>query len=111
MKIRFLITLMAIVFTVGACAPTFNVTLGQMPSQDPRSKIETGKTTKGEIVELYGEPDFTGVDEEGFAKWTWTHLGVEVKGGKEATITSFFNLEVSFDGEKVRNYSYSRKAE
>jgi outer membrane protein assembly factor BamE (lipoprotein component of BamABCDE complex) len=110
MKTRFLIALTAMVFTIGACAPTFNVTLGQMPSQDPGSKIEAGKTTKDEIVKLYGKPDFTGIDEDGFVKWTWTHLGVEVREGKEATITSFFNLEVSFDEDLVESYSYSRKA-
>ena len=94
-----------------ACAPTFNVTMGNMPTQDPGARIEADMTTKAEIVELFGQPDFTGIDSDGLQEWTWTHLGVEVKGGKDASITSFFNLEVSFDGELVSSYSYSRKAE
>lgn len=106
-----LITLLltAVIFAA-ACAPTFNVTLGNMPAHDPGAKIEAGMTTKAEIVQLYGEPDFTGINEDGLPKWTWTHMGVEATPGKDATITSFFNLEVSFDGELVKSYSYSRKA-
>ena len=73
--------------------------------------IKVGMTTKAELVELFGQPDFTGVDADGLLQWTWTHLGVEVKAGKDASITSFFNLEVSFEGDLVSSYSYSRKAE
>jgi len=111
MKTRLLILLAAILLILAACAPTFNVTMGNMPTQDPGAKIEAGMTTKAEVVQLFGQPDFTGIDADGLLKWTWTHLGVEVKEGKDASITSFFNLEVSFDGELVGSYSYSRKAE
>lgn len=111
MKTRLLILLSMILLATVACAPTFNVTMGNMPTQDPGAKIEAGMTTKAEVVELFGQPDFTGVDADGLLKWTWTHLGVEVKAGKDASITSFFNLEVSFDGELVSSYSYSRKAQ
>jgi hypothetical protein len=109
MKIRTLILSGTMIFVFGACAPTFNVTLGNMPAQDPGAKIEAGMTTKAEIVQMFGQPDFTGVDEEGLPKWTWTHMGIKATPGKEATITSFFNLEVSFDGELVNSYSYSKK--
>ena len=94
-----------------ACAPTFDVTVGSMPAYDPGSKIDPGVTTKTEVINLFGQPDFTGVDKDGLLQWTWTHLGIKATPGKEATITSFFNLEVSFDGEKVSSYSYSKKAE
>lgn len=110
MKTRIFLSLTAIVFSLAACAPTFNVTLGNMPTHDPGARIEAGMTTKSEVVELFGQPDFTGVDADGLTKWTWTSLGVQVKGGKDASITSFFNLEVSFEGELVKSYSYSRKA-
>ena len=107
-----LITILLTVFVmIGACAPTFNVTLGSMPTHDPGAKIEEGITTKAEIIQMYGKPDFTGINEDGLPKWTWTHMGVEATPGKEANITSFFNLEVSFDGEQVSSYSYSKKAE
>jgi len=111
MKTRMLYLLGVIILTAGACAPTLNVTMGKMPASDPGTRIEKGVTSRAEIVELFGKPDFTGFDEDGLVKWTWTHLGVEVKGGKDASITSFFNLEVSFEGEKVSSFSYSRKAE
>jgi hypothetical protein len=111
MNIRLVVLLSITLAASVACAPTFNVTLGNMPTQDPGGKIEAGMTTKAEVVELFGQPDFTGVDADGLLKWTWTHLGVKATPGKEATITSFFNLEVSFDGELVSSYSYSRKAE
>jgi hypothetical protein len=102
------ILLTAVVLTA-ACAPTFDVTVGLMPAHDPGSKIEPGVTTKTEVMGLFGQPDFTGVDKDGLLQWTWTHLGVKATPGKEATITSFFNLEVSFDGELVKSYSYSKK--
>lgn len=111
MKIRMLILGAVIMLVLAACLPTFNVELGQMPMQDPGAKITNGVTTKSDVVQLFGKPDFEGVDEKGLVKWTWTHLGVEVKGGKEANITSFFNLEVSFEGDKVSSYSYSKKAD
>ena len=111
MKTRMLILLGSMIFSLAACAPTFNVTMGNMPTQDPGVKIEAGRTTKAEVVQLFGQPDFTGVNEDGLPRWTWTHLGVEVVKAKAASITSFFNLEVSFDGDLVSTYSYSRKAE
>jgi hypothetical protein len=111
MKTRLLILLSSVLFALAACAPTFTVIMGKMPTHDPGAKVEAGMTTKTEVVELFGQPDFTGVDADGLLKWTWTHLGVEVKAGKDASITSFFNLEVSFDGDLVSSYSYSRKAE
>jgi hypothetical protein len=103
--------LLLVLLGAAACAPTFNVTMGQMPSQDPGAMIEAGMTTKVEIVEMFGQPDFTGIDADGLEEWTWAHMGVEIKAGKEANLTSFFNLEVSFAGELVDSFSYSKKAE
>ena len=111
--------LSAALFLFTSCAPTFNVTMGTMPVHDPGAKIEAERadfkvesvTTRSEIVELFGQPDFKGVDADGLPQWTWTRLGVEVRGAKEAKVTSFFNLEVSFDGELVSSYSYSKKAD
>ena len=111
MKIRMLIIAALLMVVTGACAPTFNVTLGSMPAHDPAGRIQSGVTSKTEILDLFGKPDFTGVDADGFEEWTWTHMDVEATPGKEAAITSFFNLEVSFDGEKVKSYSYSKKAD
>ena len=111
MRIITITILLTVAVAAGACAPTFDVTVGQMPAYDPGSKIKTGVTTKTEMINLYGQPDFTGVDKDGLLKWTWTHLGVKATPGKEATVTSFFNLEVSFDGDLVSSYSYSKKAE
>ncbi|MDF1536579.1 MAG: hypothetical protein P1S46_08780 [bacterium] len=102
---------LVILLTIAACAPTFNVTMGQMPPRDPGAAIEAGMTTRGEVVEMFGQPDFKGMDADGLEKWTWTHMGVEIKAGKEANITSFFNLEVSFAGDLVSSFSYSRKAQ
>ena len=110
MKIKLTVLLSIAMLAAASCAPSFSVTMGNMPTQDPGAKIEAGMTTKAEVVELYGQPDFTGVDENGLPKWTWTHMGIYVKKAKDASITSFFNLEVSFDGELVSSYSYSQKA-
>lgn len=108
---RFASVLLLIVLTAVACAPTFNVTMGQMPARDPGAMIEAGMTTKGEVLEMFGQPDFTGIDVDGLEKWTWTHMGVQIKAGKEANITSFFNMDVSFAADLVSSFSYSRKAE
>ena len=110
MRIITVTILLTVAVAAAGCAPTFDVTVGQMPVYDPGSKIEAGVTTKTEMINLYGQPDFTGVDKDGLTEWTWTHLGVKATPGKEATVTSFFNLEVSFDGEKVSSFSYSKKA-
>ncbi len=107
---RFLCILLALVL-FAACAPTLNLTLGQMPAVDPGSQIEAGMTTQKEVLGLFGPPDFTGVDADGLVRWTWTRISLEVKKAKDATITAFFNLEVSFDGEIVKSFSYSKKAE
>lgn len=103
--------LLLVLLTAGACAPTFNVTMGQMPPQDPGAMIESGMTTKAEIIEMFGQPDFTGIDVDGLPKWSWGHMMVEIKAGKEANLQSFFSLEVSFAGDLVDSYSYSKKAE
>src|SRR5210317_240577 len=93
MKIILVVLLSIAMLAAVSCAPSFSVTMGNMPGQDPGARIEAGMTTKAEVVELFGQPDFTGIDENGLPKWTWTHLGVKATPGKEATITSFFNLE------------------
>ncbi len=103
--------LLLVLLAATACAPTFNVTMGQMPPQDPGAMIEAGMTTRDEVIEMFGQPDFTGIDADGLEKWTWAHMGVQVKAGKEANITSFFNMDVSFPGDLVDSYSYSKKAE
>ncbi len=103
--------LLLIALAAVACAPTFNVTMGQMPSQDPGAMIEAGMTTRSEVLEMFGQPDFTGIDADGLEKWTWAHMGVQVKAGKDADITSFFNMDVSFAGDLVDSFSYSKKAE
>lgn len=103
--------LLLVLLTAGACAPTFNVTMGQMPPQDPGAMIEAGMTTRTEIVEMFGQPDFTGIDADGLPKWSWGHMTVEIKGGKDADLKAFFSLEVSFAGDLVDSFSYSKKAE
>jgi hypothetical protein len=85
--------------------------MGQMPDKDPKAMIEAGMTTRTEILEMFGQPEFKGIDADGLEKWTWGHMTVEVKGGKEANLLSFFSLDVSFAGDLVDSYSYSKKAE
>lgn len=105
-------TVLAVVilfFTV-ACAPSFNLTLGEIPAADPATNIKPGETTRGEVQGLFGPPDMEGVNDDGRPTWTYTRMSIEVEKASDARMTEFFNLTVSFDGDVVNSYSYDRKA-
>ncbi len=99
-----------ILFLAVACAPSFNLTLGEIPAADPATNIKPGETTRGEVQGLFGPPDMEGVNDDGRPTWTYTRMSIEVEKASDARMTEFFNLTVSFDGDVVNSYSYDRKA-
>ncbi len=100
----------ALLFFTG-CAPTLTLSLGEMPAADPQAKIQAGMTTRQEIVGLFGQPDLAGVSEDGLPTWTYTRAVVEVAKAKDAVLTGYFNLKVTFKGDLVDSYSLDRKAQ
>ena len=107
--IPFAVLLLAML--AAGCAPTLNLSLGEIPTTDPGAVIERGMTTRQEVLERFGTPDLKGVDEDGLPTWTYTRMSLEVRQAKDATITGFFNLAISFEGDLVKSYRYDRKAE
>jgi hypothetical protein len=105
-----MVLLVSILFLTVACAPSFNLTLGEIPAADPKTNIKPGETTRGEVQGLFGPPDMEGVNDDGRPTWTYTRMSVEVEKASDARMTEFFNLTVSFDGDVVNSYSYDRKA-
>ncbi|GBE14553.1 hypothetical protein BMS3Abin14_00597 [bacterium BMS3Abin14] len=109
-RLTLVAVLLSALLAVG-CAPTFNLALGEIPATDPGAVIKGGVTTRQEVLEQFGTPDLKGVDKNGLPTWTYTRMSLEVKNARNATITGFFNLAISFEGDLVKSYSYDRKAE
>ncbi len=107
---RFLAVLAVFTLLTASCAPTLNLSLGQIPAADPGKLIKSGQTSRQEILKIFGPPDLEGVDEKGLPTWTYTRLTVEVVKARDAAIKEFFNLEVSFKGDVVDSFSYDVKA-
>lgn len=95
---------------LAGCAPTLTLSLGDMPTADPRAVIEAGMSTRQEVRDLFGPPDLEGFSEDGLPTWTYTRAVLEVRKARDASIASFFNLKVTFKGDLVDSYTYDRKA-
>lgn len=93
-----------------SCAPTLYLSLGEMPATDPGSYIKAGHTSRQDILDAFGQPDLEGVDKNGLPTWTYTRMSVEIVKARDATMTGFFNLEISFKDDKVHSFSYDVKA-
>lgn len=105
-----MILAVSFLFIATACAPSFNLTLGEIPAADPMTNIKPGETTRGEVQGLFGPPDMEGVNDAGQPTWTYTRMKVKVEKASDARMTEFFNLTVAFDGDVVGSYSFDRKA-
>ncbi len=99
-----------ILSVVSGCMPSATLSLGQFPTVDPSSVIRPGVTTRQGILDAFGPPDFEGLDRDGLPKWTYTRIEIQVEKAKEASITRFFNLTVSFRDNIVDSYAFDRKS-
>jgi hypothetical protein len=104
------LTVFMIFSVVSGCMPSVTLSLGQFPAADPSSVIRTGVTTRQGIQDAFGPPDFEGIDRDGLPKWTYTRIGIRVEKAKDARITRFFNLSVSFRDNVVDSYTFDRKS-
>ena len=88
------------VFT--GCMTTGCMTVGRpFPTQEVR-QIETGKTTREEVKEMFGEPWRTGL-EDGESTWTYGHYRYSLFGDGMTR-----DLVVRFDGRGVvSTYSFN----
>ncbi len=103
--------LAVIIFSaVSGCMPSATLSLGQFPTADPSSAIRPGMTTRQGILNAFGPPDFEGIDRDGLPNWTYTRIEIRVEKAKDARITRFFNLTVSFRDNVVDSYAFDRKS-
>ncbi|UCF31558.1 MAG: hypothetical protein JSV26_03865 [bacterium] len=103
--------IMSVVLLMAAsCAPTLHLSLGEIPAADPGKHIRAGVTSRQEVLDTFGQPDLEGFDKEGLPTWTYTRMSVQIVKAKEATMTEFFNLEISFRDDVVQSFSYDLKA-
>ncbi len=98
-----------LVFPAG-CAPTVALNMGSFPEADPVKVIVPGTTSRQEILDVFGPPDLDGVDREGLLKWTYTRVGIHVEKARDAKITRFFSLVISFRDDVVDSYTFDKKA-
>jgi len=98
-RIVFLLPLM-----LCACA----IRSGRQISEADIQKIEKGKTTKQEIIQLFGQPFTTS---QGTSGETWayqfTDAGYDTPIGVVGNETRQQMLSISFQGEIVRDYTWS----
>lgn len=86
-----------LVLLSGGCA-----SIGREFPADRVPQIEIGRTTRTEIVEMFGDPWRTGV-EDGQVKWTWGSYRVSLFGGGRAK-----DLAIRFDERGVvTTYSFN----
>ncbi|MFZ3071625.1 MAG: outer membrane protein assembly factor BamE [Thermodesulfobacteriota bacterium] len=72
------LVLIAAVFAVTGCAFTGGKKLDTLLVQ----KIVHGKTTKKEILEMFGEPEHTTADEKNNETWAYAYVETKVKAAK-----------------------------
>lgn len=85
--------LIALILPFSACAPL----AGQPFAVENVSKIEIGTTSKLDVLDMFGAPWRTGL-EDGFKTWTYG----------EYTMKNSRDLVIRFDiNDKVKSYSFS----
>ena len=98
-------------------------TLPRHPGLDPGSRwphaprqpeeagprVKPGVTKEADLKAWLGEPDLTGVDEDGRPTSTWSRMAVDLSPSK-SRVTAFFRLTVSWEGGVVKTMSFDRKA-
>lgn len=77
-KARMFLLFVTIVFAVSSCA----FTGGKKIDTSLIQKIVHGKTTKKEILEMFGEPEHTTADEENNETWAYAYVETKVKAAK-----------------------------
>jgi hypothetical protein len=91
------VVLLAVVLLAGGCA-----SIGSEFPAERVSEIEIGRTTRPEIVEMFGNPWRTGI-EDGQVKWTYGRYRVSLFGGGRAK-----DLALRFDDKGVvTSYSFN----
>lgn len=81
------------------------VTIGQPFAANRVSTIELGKTRQDEIVQTFGQPFRTGI-EDGDITWTYVHYRLRLLGPQE---TEDLYVRFKADGT-VKSYSFNSNA-
>ena len=94
---RVVVLLLVATLSAGCISPTFG---REFPSPEPRAII-VGKTDKGELRRLFGEPYQVGID-SGDPTWRW-FFGQHSRGAEETK-----DLSVRWNGDgTVKSYAFT----
>lgn len=105
----------SLLLLTGCAAKSGNETLGQMEKGQIEKKIIKGKTTKAEIVAMFGSPQYTDLDTNGNEKWSYNYYRADGKlvnyipvlnSLTAGTNNSSKSLTILFNGKGVvKNYT------
>ncbi|MBB5021813.1 outer membrane protein assembly factor BamE domain-containing protein [Desulfurispira natronophila] len=97
MTLRTLLAVTTLALLLAGCA-----TVGKPWPQERVQDIEIGQTTQGEVIEMFGTPWRTGI-EDGYRTWTYGRYQYRMIG---ASATS--DLVIRFgENNRVRSYTYN----
>ncbi|MEI7087757.1 hypothetical protein LHL03_08790 [Pectobacterium carotovorum] len=116
MKKFIIVTLVSL--TLSGCYSFGNQTLKNVTQEDVKAKIVKGKTTKSEVLTVFGEPDkrITSDDEE---KWSYSMHNYRSKPTSYIPIVGILtggtdieekSILITFKGEKVSSYEFTAGA-
>lgn len=116
MKFRCFVYLLCVICicAFSGCVTISKVTRGNDFDAAKKELIVKGKTTKAEMVNIFGEPKDKGIDSQNREQWIYLYEEGEYKGdpwtGIYGCVESKIRtkkLLVIFDGDIVQNFVYS----
>lgn len=92
---------LAAALMVGGCASYGNENIRNVTEENLSSKIEKGKTTKSDIRQLLGAPDFVSFTDSGNEIWRYAHQKSRVKGVSLIPIVGAFAAGTNDEKKEV----------
>ena len=108
--------LLGTVLFTGCAVKTGNDRIENVTQDNILNMIEDGKSTKADVRKAFGEPRNIGFMDNGLEKWEYHHSRSVQKGVNYVPVVNWFVkgtndtkkiLVVLFDGEVVKNHSFS----
>lgn len=97
------VTIIFFALIMTSCAPTIgNKAIKSVAYADLKAGIVIGETTKQDIINLYGLPNFYETDENGLGRWSYGYAEAGMGSMQSRCFT------VRFDGDgKVKAYKFA----
>ena len=109
-------TALASVLVTGCAVKSGNEKLDDIDRQSIVGMIKNGSSTKDEVRKTFGEPTDISFKDNGLEEWKYNHARKVQKGINYVPVVNWFvsgtndkkkTLIVLFDGDTVKNHSYS----